>query len=145
MRILHRMSKRDRERKGHGLNGDPPMPDDQDSARDDGFSGFSAADKAVLELAAAKTPILGPAARSRGRHLAGAMHDGLGGDALAELLPHLHWMEWAYEQKIFPASTWGPAIAAVQAACHELNTAHRPVSDEQADKLLRAALKRETL
>lgn len=141
MRILHRIARQERERKGPGLNGDPPMPADQDAARDDGFSGLSPADLELLEVAAAKVPLLGPAARSRGRHLADAERSLHGDDALRQLLGHLHWMERVHGQGVFPA-TWGQHICAVLAACHELHTGGGtpeppPLSDGHADRLLR--------
>ncbi len=123
MGILHRISRGERERKGHGLNGDPPMPADPGSARDDGFSGLSEADKALLELA--RVAVFSPAAAARGAALAKAMRqqrDGMD-DAglLTGLLPVLHWMEGAGRQNVFPGLTWPAALNAVLAACQELD------------------------
>ena len=116
------IGRRRRGRKGPGLAPHIPMPQDATgtAAQLQPDLSLSAADLAALELAAAKVPVLGPAARSRGRHLAQAMRNSLGDEALRELLPHLHWMESVHHQDIFPA-TWGQHICAVLAACHELN------------------------
>lgn len=127
---------RRRPRKGPGLAPHVPMPPGATGTAAGPDFSLSQADLDALEIASAKVPVLGPAARSRGRHLAGAMRNALGDDAaLRELLRHLHWMESVHRQGIFPA-TWGQHICAVLAACHELNGGAPPEwTDEQVDRL----------
>ena len=119
MRILHRLAKRERERKGHGLNGDPPMPADPGSARDDGFSGPSDADRELLEQAARTFGTTGPAARSRGLELAAEIR-GHGG-SLEQWLPVLHRLEWAVEHG-GDGGAWKHVRDSLRVACHELHT-----------------------
>ena len=123
MRLLHRLSKRERERKGPGLAPHIPMPGDANQAAV-ASDGLSEADRALLDEARARVPGFGPAARSRGARLAQAMReqrDGLDdSELLAGVLPVLCWLQWAHAQGIFPVN---PVTSAVMAAAWELDGA----------------------